>query len=178
VYAELLGLKKNRQQFLAMVKSLEKQDANQLIVARLMQEVADFAQKSEKGLTGLEFLNFYTCMHPESAFLWLWTTVYVLSILYIATWGLLSTTFMSPEGACVRDVTDWIDIGIDAFFVADILGRLFFFGQIIEQTAIFSTQKAQILLVPDQVLVRYVRTGLVVGKIMPKPSVRVMSYTT
>ena len=48
------------------------QDANQLVIARLMHEIVELREEQEEAKSRLSFLNFYKCIHPEGwYFMWL-----------------------------------------------------------------------------------------------------------
>lgn len=155
-----LGLDKSKDEFLQMVGMLDTQDANQLVIARLMHEVLEMCEEQEEAKSRLNFLNFYKCIHPEGYFMWLWTIVYISLILYIATWGLFRMTFMTSSHDCTTPF-DWFEFGIDTFFVIDIFCRSFVFGQIVERPGFFS-EMSEVVLEPAKVLKLYIKTGLAV----------------
>ena len=156
----VLGLNKSREDFHQMLATMETQDANQLVIARLMHEVVSMCEQQDGSQSCLSFLNFYRCIHPEGYFMWIWTIIYIGLILYIATWGLFMMTFLEKSQDCGTPF-DWFEFGVDTFFVIDIFGRAFLFGQIVERPGFFSDM-SEVVLVPEQVFKHYVHSGLVV----------------
>lgn len=63
---------------------------------------------------------------------------------------------------------DWIDFVVDTFFVADIFGRAFVFGQIVDLPGHFSDSH-MVVRQPDQVLLRYARGGMAIDVITGVP---------
>ena len=82
--------------------------------------------------------------------------------------GLIETAFEVQDPSCDFSVMVWIDFIVDTFFVADIFGRAFVFGQIIEIPGHFSDSH-MVVRQPDQVLLRYVRKGMVIDVITGVP---------
>ena len=70
----------------------------QMIVARLMEALHEL-NRDHESLGFLTFLNRYQCLHPDARFINLWTGIYVLLILYIATVGLFMITFGDENNA-------------------------------------------------------------------------------
>lgn len=170
----LLGIGLSKADFLDMINGMERQDANQLVFGRLMQEVAELAEDLEHGRTGLECLNCYKCIHPEGTFMWVWTIAYICLILYIATYDLVSQTLLSTTG-CGATAKDYFDIAVDAFFVVDVFFRCFVFGQMVERPGFFS-EVSEVILDPDKVLLRYARTGMAIDVITAIPFAWIVTF--
>ena len=67
-----LALDKTKEEFIKTVGMLGWQDANQLVIARLMHEIVELREEQEEAKFRLSFLNFYKCIHPEGwYFMWL-----------------------------------------------------------------------------------------------------------
>jgi hypothetical protein len=162
-----------KEAFLEQLKGEDATVANKLVLARVMETLTDIARQREEARGLLHFLNFYRCLDPGSPFITAWTVLYVLLIFYIATFGLFSATFLDilPAGfgpKCGEITTVMlVDACVDGFFLLDIVFRLLLFGQVLNAG---NNSTAPIVLVqPDQVLLRYVRNGLLVDVLTGVP---------
>lgn len=160
------------------------QAANQMIVARLMEALHEL-NRNDESLGFLTVLNRYQCLHPDSHFINMWTVIYVMLILYIATVGLFMMTFGENSGphhenrnsggwvlpddtsntSCKFSFTSmqWFDAGVDLFFIIDFFFRCFLFGQeILQEGEGRFDEHRRAITQPDQVLIGYARTGMLV----------------
>eukprot|EP00802_Teleaulax_amphioxeia_P003906 Tamp_03909.p1 GENE.Tamp_03909~~Tamp_03909.p1 ORF type:complete len:789 (+),score=142.32 Tamp_03909:50-2368(+) len=168
-HKKMLGLELTKPQFVKMIGDLDRMEANTVVVARVMQEVqAMDVDDRQNGTWRLQALNCYECIDPEGTFMWAWTLTYLLFIAYIATYGLIETAFVVGNPGCDFTVMDWIDFVVDTFFVADIFGRAFVFGQIVDLPGHFSDSH-MVVRQPDQVLLRYARGGMAIDVITGVP---------
>jgi hypothetical protein len=82
--------------------------------------------------------------------------------------GLVETAFISDIQSCDFTALDWLDFVVDTFFVADIVGRAFVFGHIVDLPGHFSDSHV-VVRQPDKVLLRYVRHGMAIDVITGVP---------
>lgn len=156
-----LGFGMTKDEFFKMVDDQSPQEANQIIVARLMQVLATATGHDDE--TPLSFLRFYSCIDPNGTFMTLWMIVFITFLVWITTVGLVISTFdLDVLNSCTSWSTyNWIDFSIDGFFVADIIGRCFFFGQEGQRLGIWD-RHTDLILEPDRVFLNYVKGGFIV----------------
>ena len=126
--------------------------------------------------SSLAWMRRYKCIEPEGTFMSCWTFIFVLLVSYICTVGLLISTFdldvnADQDGSrvCSWSPLSWFDLAVDTFFVIDIIGRLFFFGQSERSVESWSGGYSDVILEPDKVLVNYVRGGFLLDLITGFP---------
>mmetsp|Transcript_27545 Transcript_27545/g.89709 ORF Transcript_27545/g.89709 Transcript_27545/m.89709 type:complete len:1062 (-) Transcript_27545:78-3263(-) len=167
----VLGYGQSKEEFLESLGGKADVTANQVVVARLMQALSDLNNSQESDTSRLHLLNFYKCFHPDSKFVDIWTIVYVMLILYIATIGIYRTTFVEiPSSNCNPAFSewDWFDFSVDGFFLIDVLLRTFLFGQFGNNNA-STWENSEAVLEPSKVIVMYMKNGMLVDTITSVP---------
>jgi voltage-gated potassium channel len=165
---KMLGFGMNQEDFMKFISEQDSFSANQTVVARLMQIVAEHT-KLEEAQTQISWMRCYKCIDPDSVFISCWTVVYVLLIIYICTVGLLVNTFDldAPDEGCTWSFYNWFDLAIDTFFVIDVLCRCFLFGISVESVLVGG--ESSVVTAPDLVLKHYVNGGMSVDVVTAFP---------